>query len=90
MPEITEEMVIVNTLGLHARPAAALVRTVLQFQSDVYINVNGQHVNAKSLMGLLTLAAAQGTTFVVTCNGEDAREAMNAVRELVESGFGEE
>lgn len=90
MGEVSEDLVIVNSLGLHARPAAALVQTVLKYQSDVQISSNGQRVNAKSIMGLLTLAAAQGATVTVTCKGEDAEEAMEAVRNLVESGFGEE
>ena len=90
MVELTEEMVIVNSLGLHARPAAALVQTVLQFQSDVRINLNGQQVNAKSIMGLVTLAAAQGTRIMVMCKGEDAQDALDAVRALIESGFGED
>lgn len=90
MPELSEEMTIVNSLGLHARPAASLVNTVLKFQSDVTISLNGQQVNAKSIMGLLTLAAAQGSVIMVAVQGEDAQEALDAVRTLVESGFGEE
>lgn len=83
-------MRVVNSLGLHARPAARLVQTVLPFKSDVYISVNAHRVNAKSIMGLLTLAAAQGSRLVVTCTGPDANEALEAVRHLVQSGFGEE
>jgi phosphocarrier protein len=90
MPDLSEEMTIVNSMGLHARPAAKLVQTVLQYTSDMQINVNGQKVNAKSIMGLLTLAAAQGTQMVVTAQGPDAEDAMKAVRELVASGFGED
>lgn len=90
MTELREEIVIVNTLGLHARPAAKLVQTMLQFESEVFIHLNGNRVNAKSIMGLLTLAAAQGTTLVVTCKGPDAHEALNALRQLIESGFGED
>ncbi len=89
MGELVEEVVIVNPLGLHARPAASLVQTVLKFKSDVYVQINGHRVNAKSIMGLLTLAAAQGSRMTVLCNGPDAQEAMTAVRTLVESGFGE-
>lgn len=89
MPELTEVMAVVNSMGLHARPAAKLVQTVLQFESDVQINVNGHRVNAKSIMGLLTLAAAQGTRMTVTAQGPDADQAMLAVRELIASGFGE-
>ena len=83
-------MRIINSLGLHARPASSLVHVALQFKSDIRINVNGNQVNAKSIMGLLTLAAAQGVSMLVTCKGDDAREAMAAVRALIESGFGEE
>lgn len=87
--ELIEDMQIVNPLGLHARPAAALVQLVLRFKSDVHISLNGHRVNAKSIMGLLTLAAAHGSTITVTCSGPDAEEALTAVRELVNSGFGE-
>lgn len=90
MAEISEDMVIINSLGLHARPAADLVQTVLKYTSDVQIASNGQKVNAKSIMGLLTLAAGQGSTITVMCDGEDAEEALGAVRALVEAGFGEE
>ncbi len=90
MADITEEMVILNSLGMHARPAATLVQTVLQFESDVRITSNGQEVNAKSIMGLLTLAAAQGSRVTVRCSGSDAQQVMDAVRALVQSGFGEE
>jgi phosphocarrier protein len=90
MEEVVEEMLIVNPLGMHARPAAKLVQTVLQFASDVYLELNSGRVNAKSIMGLLTLAAAQGSRVTVTCKGPDAVAAMNAVRALFASGFGEE
>lgn len=89
MPQLTEELRIINALGLHARPAASLVQTVLKFQSEVHIAMNGHRVNAKSIMGLLTLAAAQGSLLIVTCDGPDAEDAMEAIRSLVESGFGE-
>jgi phosphocarrier protein len=89
MPEIKEEVVIVNPLGMHARPAARLVETVLAYDSDVHVSHGGSKVNAKSIMGLLTLAAAQGSELTFTCKGPDAEDAMSAIRELVESGFGE-
>lgn len=90
MEEITEEIVVVNSLGLHARPAATLVQTTLQFSSDVTVQLNSQKVNAKSIMGLLTLGASQGSRLTVTCKGEDAREAMEAVKALFASKFGED
>jgi len=85
-----DEMTVTNSLGMHARPASMLVRAVLPFESDVHIHYNGQTVNAKSIMGLLTLAAAQGSRVRVVCKGPDADEAMATVRELFESGFGED
>ena len=87
--ELVEEIQIINPLGLHARPAAALVQTVLNFACDVYLSLNGHRVNAKSIMGLLTLAAAHGSAVTVTCTGSDAQAALDAVRSLFESGFGE-
>lgn len=87
--DLVEEIQIINALGLHARPAAALVQTVLKFKCDVYISLNGHRVNAKSIMGLLTLAAAHGSTVTVACSGSDAEEALSAVRNLFETGFGE-
>ncbi len=89
MDELTEEMIVKNPLGLHARPAAKLVQTVLQYQCDVHIQLNGHRVNAKSIMGLLTLAAAQGSALEITCSGSDAPSAMSAVRDLIDDGFGE-
>ena len=90
MSELIEDMNIVNPLGLHARPAAALVRAALAHECEVFIQANGRKVNAKSIMGVLTLAASQGTTVTVTCIGPGADEAMAAMRALIASGFGEE
>ena len=88
--KVVEEVTIVNSLGMHARPAAQLVQTVLPFESQVYIHLNGQQVNAKSIMGLMTLAAAQGCRLTVECTGPDAEAVMAAIREVVEAGFGED
>jgi len=89
MTEVTEEITVVNKLGIHARPAAALVQTVLAYECDVFITYNGNRVNAKSIMGLLTLAATRGSRLTVTCKGEDADAAIQAVKDLFLSGFGE-
>jgi phosphocarrier protein HPr len=89
MSTIIEELVITNPLGMHLRPAQKLVQTVLKFSCEVHIHKDGHRVNAKSIMGLLTLAAARGTRVLVVCDGEDAQTAMAAIRELFESGFGE-
>ena len=90
MNELSQEMVIVNKLGMHLRPAQQFVQTVLTFKCDVYVEKDAQRVNAKSITGLLTLAAGQGARLTVICHGEDAAEALEAVRTLIESGFGEE
>lgn len=90
MSALEEEMMILNKLGMHLRPAQQFVQTVLKYQCDVYLEKDGQRVNAKSIMGLLTLAAAQGARLIVICDGPDSQDAMDAVRELIASGFGEE
>ncbi len=90
MPEVSEDLTIANKLGMHLRPAQQLVQTVLKFKCEVYIHKDSQRVNAKSIMGLLTLAAAKGTNIRVVCDGDDADAALAAVRKLIESGFGEE
>ena len=89
MQEISEDVYVVNKLGIHARPAAALVQCVLKFESDVFLLFNGSRINAKSIMGLLTLAATQGSRLNVSCKGEDAEAAMKAIKEVFAAGFGE-
>ena len=90
MADLAEDLMVVNKLGNHARPAASIVQTVLPFQSEVFITHNGNRVNAKSIMGLLTLAAVRGTRMKVTCKGGDAEQAMAALRDLFARGFGED
>ncbi len=89
MTEIAGEVEVVNSLGIHARPAAALVQQLLKFDSEIYISFKGNRVNAKSIMGLLTLGAARGSLLEVSCSGPDAEEAYAAVAEMFASGFGE-
>ncbi len=81
---------IVNALGLHARAAAQLVQTANRFRSEIHVEKDGMMVNGKSIMGVLTLAAAKGTTILVSCEGEDAHEAMTALAKVIENGFGEQ
>ena len=81
---------IVNKLGLHARAAARLVQTAAKFKADIQVEREGQTVNGKSIMGVLMLAAAQGTQVTVRTAGDDADEAMAALGELIEDGFGED
>ncbi len=90
MPRLERSFVVVNTLGLHARAAAQLVQTANRFGSQVHVEKDGVTVNGKSIMGVLTLAAAKGSSIALTVEGEDAAEAMEALSRLVEAGFGED
>jgi phosphocarrier protein len=81
--------VLSNRLGLHARAAVQLVKTANRFHSDIRVTVYGVQVNGKSVMGLLTLAASQRAPLLVTCEGEDAGAAMEAIAAVIEAGFGE-
>lgn len=87
---IHRDFTISNSLGLHARPSAQLTQTAGKFRSEVWIARNGRRVNAKSIMGVMMLAAAQGSTIRLETEGVDEDEAIAAVAELIESGFGEE
>lgn len=88
MVEATVE--IVNRLGLHARAAAKLVHTASSFRSEVSLVKDGEGADAKSILGILLLAAAQGTAVTVRCEGDDEDEALAAVTGLIRDGFGEE
>ncbi len=81
---------IVNRLGLHARAAAQLVQTANRFRSEVLVEKEGIEVNGKSIMGILLLAAPKGTPISVTVAGEDEIDAMAALANLIEDGFGED
>ncbi|MCK4502241.1 MAG: HPr family phosphocarrier protein [Desulfuromonadales bacterium] len=79
-----------NRLGLHARAAAQLVQTANKFSSEVTLLKDDIEVNGKSIMGILLLAAPQGTALAVTVEGVDERQAMDVIAELIEDGFGED
>ncbi|HEX7328903.1 MAG TPA: HPr family phosphocarrier protein [Casimicrobiaceae bacterium] len=83
------EVEIVNKLGLHARAAARLTQLAARFQSDVTIARNGRSVNAKSIMGVMMLAAGKGAKVTLEIDGPDEAEAMNAVCTLIADCFGE-
>ena len=83
------EVVIVNRLGLHARPSAALTQLATRFAATVWLTKGSRRVNGKSIMGVMMLAAARGTTLVVEAEGEDEEAAVAAVVALIASGFGE-
>jgi phosphocarrier protein len=80
---------ISNRLGLHARAAAKLVHTANTFLSEVFVGGDHEEVNAKSILGLLTLAASKGATVTVRADGPDEEEAVRALVELFQSKFGE-
>lgn len=87
---IEREVEIVNRLGLHARAAAKLVHLAAGFQSSIHVAKDGESVDGKSILGLLLLAAAQGSTIVLRCEGEDEDQAMAALVGLIEGRFEEE
>lgn len=80
---------IVNKLGLHARPSAKLTQLASDFKSNVFMARNGRRVNAKSIMGVMMLAAAKGSMVTLEIEGEDEKEAMEALCTLISGGFGE-
>jgi phosphocarrier protein HPr len=86
----TLEAVIVNKLGLHARPAAKVSQLAGRFKAEVWISKASRRINAKSIMGVMMLAAARGTTLIIEANGPDEDEAVKALADLIGGGFGEE
>lgn len=81
---------VVNRAGMHARPAALLVRLAGTFKSEIHVEKGGLQVNGKSIMGVLMLAAEQGSTLRFTASGPDSDEALIALTDLVRRGFEEE
>ncbi len=86
---VRRDVEIVNRLGMHARAAAAFVKLAARFQSSVEVERNGERVNGKSIMGLMMLAAARGSTVTLVCEGADAEEAGAALEGLIRERFGE-
>ena len=87
MPKI--DAAIVNKLGLHARAAAKLTHLASGFQSEIWISRSGRRVNAKSIMGVMMLAAGQGSTVALEAEGADAEAALAALTKLIAERFGE-
>ena len=86
---LREEITIVNKLGLHARASAKLTQLAGKFQCEIWLTRNGRRINAKSIMGVMMLAAGIGSTVVLETEGSDEAEAMAAVKALVADKFGE-
>ncbi len=87
---LAQEIVIVNALGLHARAAARFVQVASRFTSRIVISRDGRTADGKSILGLLTLVAAQGTRLTISADGDDEREALRVLVDLVARRFGEE
>ena len=87
MPSI--DAPIINKLGLHARAAAKLTHIASGFQSDIWLSRAGRRVNAKSIMGVMMLAAGKGSTVTIEANGDDADAALAALTKLIADRFGE-
>ena len=86
MPEIT--LRVEHPVGLHARPAALFVQTAKKFQSDIKVRHGDKEANAKSILGVLTLGAGQGAVVTIRAEGEDAEEALKAIKKLFDDNFG--
>lgn len=90
MAKLSKTFTILNEVGLHARPASMIVKLLLQFESEVFIEKDGKKVNGKSIMGILMLAAGKGSRIRVEVDGSDAQKALDAVEQLILSKFGED
>ncbi len=86
---IEREVTIVNSLGMHARPAAQIVRLAATFAASLELECDGQRVNGKSIMGVMMLAAEQGARVTIRSEGADAAAAVDALATLINCGFGE-
>ncbi len=86
---ITREVTVRNRAGVHTRPASLIVRTAARFKSEFFIQKDGYEINGKSIIGVMTLAADQGSTLTLVFDGPDQEQAAQAIEELFEQGFGE-
>lgn len=83
------EITVINRSGLHTRPAAALVKLASRFKSDIQLSRDGFMINAKSIIGVMTLAAEMGSTLRLIVEGNDEEQAAEEIKALFDSGFGE-
>jgi phosphocarrier protein HPr len=88
--KIKKEVLIQNKLGLHARPAAMFVRIANKHKADIWVEKEGEQVNGKSIMGLMMLAAGQGTRLLISAEGADAEVAIQELEQLIDKRFDEE
>lgn len=87
---VAKEFTILNRLGLHARPSAMFVKTANRFKAEVWVEKDGEQVNGKSIMGLMMLAAGQGSRLLVSCEGPDAEKALAEIEALISRKFDED
>jgi phosphocarrier protein HPr len=88
--KIEKEITVINRLGLHARPAAMFVRIASRYRSEIWVEKEGEQINGKSIMGLMMLAAGQGSKLLIRCEGPDADRAMQEIEELINRRFNED
>jgi phosphocarrier protein HPr len=86
---VEKELEIINNAGLHTRPAATIVKIAAKFKCELTIHKDGMHINGKSIIGVMTLAAEKGSTLKLSFEGEDEQEACDAIVEYFERGFDE-
>ena len=84
------ELTVTNKLGLHARPSAMFVKTASRFRCDVWVEKDGERVNGKSIMGLMMLAAGQGSKLIISCEGPDGEQALAEIEEIIRRKFNED
>lgn len=89
-PSITKDFVVINKLGIHARPAALFVKTANRFTCDIFVEKDGEKVNGKSIMGLMMLAAGPGSKLTVHAQGPDAAKALTEIEALIKRKFDED
>ena len=86
----SKELTIINRLGLHARPSALFVKTASRFRAEIWVEKDGERVNGKSIMGLMMLAAGQGSKLQVVCEGPDAENALSEIEAIILRKFDED
>ena len=87
---MTKELLVINKLGIHARPAAMFVKTANRFACDIFVEKDGEKVNGKSIMGLMMLAAGLGSKLKITCEGADGEKALAEIEALILRKFDED
>lgn len=88
--KVEKDVPVVNRLGLHARPAAMFVRIASRYRAEIWVSKEGEEINGKSIMGLMMLAAGQGSQLHIRCEGLDAAKALAELEELINARFHED